>query len=87
MAPPTPGVDRVKKCKDAVVKIKKPGPVQVLTPEEEAVLARQCILLEKVGFPISDEFLQDEVKNILDKMCQCIVFERNDKASPGKTKS
>ena len=36
----------------------KPGPAQVLTPDEETALAQQCILLAKRGFPITDDFLQ-----------------------------
>ena len=54
-----------RKFSETVVEIKKPGPAQVLIPDEETALAQQCILLAKIGFPIRNDFLQEEVKKIL----------------------
>ena len=55
-----------KKCKEAIISIKKRGPATILTEDEEKILVKQCIMLQNMGFPISDDFLQDEVQNIIE---------------------
>ena len=53
--------------KSAVISKKRKGRDTVLTREEELCLVEWCTNLAKVGFPVTDDDLLDQVQKLLNK--------------------